>query len=260
MNTSSDLRYNVCNMSIKKHTKRLFSALLVIAALAGCATEKSTESQVLSKSETVLVTSSVALTGIETTQRALPTVVTNATQKAHYDHVYIDSKDADARSLRTIPLVDAVANNVLASNPKPVIRQELDPSKLTWFVTDKGDKRPTSLEGVGGYGIGDGNYVEVNFDVDKTLILNPDRVQFLVDKAKRVSGMFYVVGYADETGIESKNETLSKNRAVSVKEMLTEANIHSTRIVDAGAGVSRTYPDLASNRRVSITFKADQQP
>lgn len=233
---------------------------MVFAALTGCATQKPSEATVATKSETVLVTSGVALTGIETAQRALPTVVTNATQNAHYDHVYIDSKDADARSLRTIPLADAVAHNVLASDPKPVVRQELDPSKLLWFVTDKGDKRPSNLEGIGGFGIGDGNYVEVNFDVDKTAILNPDRVQFLIDKAKRVSGMFYVVGYADETGIESKNETLSKNRAISVKGMLTEASIHPTRIVDAGAGVSRTYPDLASNRRVSITFKADTQP
>lgn len=247
-------------MITKTSRTLLLPVLLVIAALSGCATQMQSEAPVAAKTEDVLVTSAVALTGIETAQRALPTVVTNATQKAHYDHVYIDSKDPDARSLRTIPLADAVANNVLASNPRPVVRQELDPSKLSWFVNDKADKRPSGLEGVGGYGIGDGNYVEVNFDVDKTVILNPDRVEFLIDKAKRVSGMFYVVGYADETGIEAKNETLSKNRALSVKGMLTEANIHSTRIVDSGAGVSRTYPDLASNRRVSITFKADTQP
>jgi hypothetical protein len=174
--------------------------------------------------------------------------------------VYVDSQDVNARSLRTIPLTDAIAHDVLASSEKPVIRQELDPSKLTWIVSGKPDLRPTSLEGVGGYGVADATYVEVNFDVDKTEILNKENVQTLIDKAARVSGMFYVVGYADKTGIEAKNQTLSSNRATSVKSLLTEASINESRILDSGAGVSTTYPDLAANRRTAITFKIDPTP
>ncbi|WP_083634090.1 OmpA family protein [Rhodoferax antarcticus] len=233
------------------------SLIAVAISVAGLAGGCSSVSLVQPVVPAPVLASRVVPNGIESAQRALPTLIGNSTQPAHYDHVYIDSKDAAARSLKTITLDDAIAHDVLASNPLPVVRQEIDPDKLKWLTFNKADRRPTSLEGVGGYGVGDGNYVEVNFDTDKTEILNKDKVLPLIKKASRVTGFFYVVGYADETGIEAKNKTLSQNRAISVKDLLTAANIHESRIHDSGAGVSRTYPDLASNRRTSISFKVD---
>lgn len=248
------MRYNLCNMNTNNFSTKHFVMLTVIALLTGCATGVKTESAVVSD-KPVAVAPALVEHGIESAQRALPTVVTNVKQVAHYDHVYIDSSDVNARSLKTITLEDAVAHDVLASSPLPVVRQEIDASKLEWVTFDSGFERPTSIEGVGGFGVEDGNFVEVNFDVDKTEILNKEKISPLIDKAARVSGIFYVVGYADETGIESKNKALSLNRAISVKEMLVQANIHPTRVIGTGAGVSRTYPELSSNRRASIVFK-----
>lgn len=242
-------------MNIKTFNAQSISMLTVFALLTGCATGVKPEATEAAHAPVAVVVPPVAANGIESAQRALPTLVTNVTQNAHYDHVYVDSRDANARSLKTITLEDAVAHDVLASSPFPVVRQEIDPSKLQWVTFDNADSRPSSIEGVGGSGVEDGNYVEVNFDVDKTEILNREKIQPLIAKAGRVSGIFYVVGYADETGIEAKNRTLSTNRAISVKELLAQANIHPSRIIDSGAGVSRTYPHLALNRRASISFK-----
>ena len=242
-------------MTIKSNINRILSIATAISLLAGCATGVKPVTAEASTNPSVAEMPPTAANGIESAQRALSTVVTNVTQNAHYDHVYVDSREANARSLKTITLEDAVAHSVLASTALPVVRQEIEPSKLQWITFESADSRPSSIEGVGGFGVEDGNYVEVNFDVDKTEILNREKIQPLIAKAGRVSGIFYVVGYADETGIEAKNKTLSTNRAISVKELLAQANIHPSRIVDSGAGVSRTYPDLALNRRASISFK-----
>jgi len=243
-------------MNSKNNFKRTAIFCFFAVWLTGCSGLKPVEQ---SDSHSNVVRPDVDSSGIEAAQRALPTINGNSTQRAHYDHVYIDPRDAKARSLKTITLDDAIANDVLASSNLPVVRQEIDTEKLRWVVFSKADRRPSDIEGVGGFGIEKGNYTEVNFNVNETEILNKEKILPLVSKAGRVSGVFYLVGYADETGIEAKNKTLSEKRANSVKEFLVAANIHRTRIIESGGGISRIYPDLASNRRTSIIFKLDSK-
>lgn len=192
---------------------------------------------------------------IESSYRALPTKSGSAIQPAHYQHVYLNSADPNAGSLKTITLKDAVENDVLASSDLHVV--PLSGERLKWSVFDKGLIRPTALEAVGGSDVVSSNVVEVNFDTDKTEILNPENLAQLVKHALRVSGTVYVVGYADETGIESKNETLSLARADVVVDALTQAGIPRAKINRFGAGVSRYYSSLSLNRRTSVSFHID---
>lgn len=194
-------------------------------------------------------------TDIDVAHRALPTLVSNVEQPAHYQHVYIDPLSPSAGSLQTITLDDAVKHGVLASSDfqtKPL--SKIDPDGLKWSVLERGYKRPTEIEGVGGVGIENNNFAEVNFDLNQTDILNPDHLTKLITKAGRVSGVFHVVGYADESGIESRNLKLSAERAQAVAQALTSAGVNRSRVVDSGAGVSRLYPGLRANRRASVTL------
>lgn len=196
---------------------------------------------------------------IDMVQRALPTQAANAMHSAHYAHVYIDTSAKSAQSLQTITLADAIASEVLASSDlqvKPL--EKIDTKALQWVVLGKGYSTPTPLEGVGGTGIKGGTFAEVNFAINDSEILNRDPIAELVNKFSRVSGVFHVVGYADETGIEAKNLTLSEDRANAVVLALTAAGVHKTRIVHSGAGISRVYPELAANRRASVSFKVDE--
>jgi len=237
------------------HNKHIFLTILAgaTAMLVGCASSHVS----LDKSVNDSALKPVAYTGIEVGSRALPTQTATGKQPAHYDHVYLDPRDPSAESLKTIPLQDAIANDVLASSNLKVIKQG-ETGALNWLVTGKGTSRPSSLEGAGGAGVASNNYTEVNFEIDKTEILNRENLAGILKASSRVEGIFYVVGYADETGIERKNLTLSQDRAKSVVDYLLSSNINRTRIMDYGAGVSKLYPDLASNRRVSITFKVEK--
>lgn len=192
--------------------------------------------------------------GIEVTQRALPTKIDAARQPAHYQHVYVDSLSDVAESLKTIPLADAVANDVLASSDLKVRRMNIDQSKLNWVVLDRATTRPLEIEAVGGFGIDRENLSEVYFDLNETVILSPERLDKLIQKAQKVSGKFYIVGYADESGIEAKNYLLSQERAAAVAAYLAARNVHSSRINNYGAGVSHLYQGLDKNRRASVSF------
>lgn len=231
------------------------SLLVSVAAMltAGCATHTPVGQETQARIAPAAVNED---RGIESAQRALPTRVDNVKQPAHYQHVYIDSQDENAGSLQTITLADAVENNVLASSPLQVKRlDKVDPAGLRWVVMDRGFHRPSEIEGVGGADVQSKLFTNVNFNVNETEILNKSRLDELLALAARVSGMFYVVGYADETGIESKNLTLSKDRAQAVADALIAGGVNATRVKVAGAGVSRTYPTLAENRHASITFR-----
>lgn len=224
---------------------------MVASALAGCATNKAEPQASATQIQIVKEDN-----GIESAQRALPTRVGNVKQPAHYQHVYIDSMDDNAGSLQTIPLEDAVANNVLASSPLQV--KKLDPVEgngQRWVVMDHGFARPKDIEGVGGADVHSKLFSSVHFNVNETEILDKTRIDDLLKLAARVSGIFYVVGYADETGIESKNLTLSKDRAQAVADALIAGGVNETRVKTSGAGVSRLYPTLAENRHASITFR-----
>lgn len=221
-------------------------AAICLVALSGCA------SQVLQQSTDSLQT----IKSIETAQRALPTQTGNVKQPAHYQHVYIDSSDPNSGSIQTISLADAVESNVLASSPlqaKPL--DKVDPKGLRWMVMDRDFARPSEIEGVGGADVAAKLFSVVNFDVNKTEILNREKLDELLQLASRVSGMFYVVGYADETGIEAKNVTLSKERAQAVADALMAGGVNSTRVHVSGAGVSRIYPTLRENRHTSVSFR-----
>lgn len=192
--------------------------------------------------------------GIETAQRALPTKVDAARQPAHYQHVYVDSLSEASESLKTLSLADAVANDVLSSNNLKIQQLNLDNSKLKWIVLDRSAMRPSEIEAVGGYGIEKENLSEVNFELNQTGIINPERLDKLIQKAQKVSGVFYVVGYADESGLEAKNYLLSQERSASVSAYLISHNVNPSRIHSSGAGVSHLYQELNQNRRASVSF------
>lgn len=224
-----------------------FLNLCLMMELTGCS--------VISPAPSSSSTTILDARGIEVASRALPTQQATVVQPAHYQHVYVDSSDPQAGSLQTVTLKDAVENNVLASTDKKV--QRIDKNGLNWLVFDKSARQPSEIEAVGGIDVLNNNSVEVNFDTDKTDILNIENLQPLIVKASRVSGVFYVVGYADETGSEGKNELLSQNRAKSVVDTLVAAGVNRSRINDFGAGVSHLYSDLALNRRTSVLFNID---
>lgn len=194
--------------------------------------------------------------GIESAQRALPTRSNTVSEPAHYQHVYIDTKEPNAGSLQTISLGDAVRSNVLASSElqaKPLAK--IAPESLSWVVLDRGFSRPSSIEGVGGAGLMPSTFVEVNFPLNETVPIQPERLKSLTDIAKRVGGIFFVVAYADESGIEASNKLLSDERAKAVAQALMDAGVNPTRVKAVGAGISRLYPGLDANRRASVTFR-----
>lgn len=206
-------------------------------------------------SEPSLPMQSQASSNITIAQRALPTITNNVSQPAHYQHVYIDANGKNSGSIQTITLADAVASGVLASSDlqaKPL--DKIDSAKLNWVILDKGFSRPSELEGVGGADVSAKNFSEVNFALNESEILEKTKLDALLKVASRVNGMFYVVGYADETGVEAKNLTLSQDRAKAVADALVAGGVNVSRVKFFGAGVSHTYTDLAANRRASIAL------
>lgn len=234
--------------------KTLFVIGAVVAA--GCATKRPAVESSASYPSTP---GQVPVEGIVTAERALPTLVGNVVQPAHYQHVYINEIDANAHSLQTVSLDDAIKNRVLASSELQVVKlAKLDPQALQWTIFDKGYKTPSAIEGVAGFDVQPVNFTEVNFATNQTEMLDTAPLVSITNLAARVSGLFYVVGYADVSGAESKNKKLAKERAQAVADALIEGGVNATRITVAGAGVSLVYPDLAPNRRATITFKVTE--
>ena len=225
------------------------SFLLVSAAalgLVGCASPDGTSKVVdVSKSDT----------GIGSAQRALPTVANNVIQPAHYQHVFIDTRNDDAGSLQTISLQDAVENNVLSSSDiqaKPL--SKISPDSLRWIVLENGFPRPKEIEGVGGAHVKQNNFADVHFETNKTEILDVANIEKMLKMASRIDGIFHIVGYADETGIEASNQTLSQDRAKVVSDAIIAGGVSPSRVKAVGAGISCTYQDLSANRRATIAF------
>jgi outer membrane protein OmpA-like peptidoglycan-associated protein len=234
--------------------KQLRNILISVAVVAtvGCASKP----LILETATSPTLPGHVPVEGIVTAERALPTLVGNVLQPAHYQHVYIDETEANAHSLQTIKLDDAVKNGVLASSELQVVKlAKLEPQALQWTTFENGYKTPSSIEGVAGFDVRPVNFAEVNFATNQVEILDTEPLVAITNLASRVSGLFYIVGYADVSGAESKNKKLSKDRAQAVADALIEGGVNSTRITVAGAGVSLVYPDLAPNRRATITFK-----
>jgi outer membrane protein OmpA-like peptidoglycan-associated protein len=70
-----------------------------------------------------------------------------------------------------------------------------------------------------------------------------------------------IVGHTDDTGGDTVNQTLSENRALSVKEALVELGIEETRLSTTGRGSSEpavpntSAANRAINRRIQFIFE-----
>ena len=240
-------------MYFNKQSQTLIS-LAVLVLMAGCTSAPQVAAVDLA------APAPVKTRGVDVAARALPTRTTTIAEPARYEHVYIDTASSSATSLQTITLEDAVKSEVLASSElqvKPL--SKIDEKALNWIVLDAtGYKTPSAIEGVGGAGIEDGHFAEVNFPLNGTDVLNEDHLASLIAKARRVAGVFNVVGYADESGIYQSNVELATERAKVVATLLVDAGISRTRVIDVGAGISHLYPGLDANRRASVTFRIEE--
>ncbi|THF60653.1 OmpA family protein [Pseudothauera rhizosphaerae] len=74
-----------------------------------------------------------------------------------------------------------------------------------------------------------------------------------------------VEGHTDSTGAASYNQTLSENRAASVRSYLIQQGVEANRLIAVGYGLSRPIADnstaagRAQNRRVEILIVPEQQ-
>jgi len=74
-----------------------------------------------------------------------------------------------------------------------------------------------------------------------------------------------VEGHTDSTGSASYNQTLSENRAASVRSYLIQQGVEANRVLAVGYGMSRPIADnrsaagRAQNRRVEILIVPQQQ-
>lgn len=227
------------------HSTKSFVALALLACMASASAQQAP----------VLDPNGKAVS-ISAGSRAMPTQTTSVVEPARYQHVFVDSKSPSGRTVQTISLQDAVANDVLASSELEIQRQQaIERGSLVWIVTEAGGvRRPSDLEGAGGEGAAAVNASEVNFALNEADILNPERLSSLLRVASRLNGVFHVVGYADETGPESLNAMLSKQRADSVAQFLKDQGVNESRIQAKGAGVSLLYPGLPENRRATVVF------
>ena len=173
------------------HSTKSFVALALLACMASASAQQAP----------VLDPNGKAVS-ISAGSRAMPTQTTSVVEPARYQHVFVDSKSPSGRTVQTISLQDAVANDVLASSELEIQRQQaIERGSLVWIVTEAGGvRRPSDLEGAGGEGAAAVNASEVNFALNEADILNPERLSSLLRVASRLNGVFHVVGYADETG------------------------------------------------------------
>ena len=101
-------------------------------------------------------------------------------------------------------------------------------------------------------------YVNVFFDVNKAEIqegsINSVNYlkQFMMDNPYMKAT---IIGYADETGTESRNQTLSTNRAKNVYDILVSAGIESSRLTYAGGGIDASVGKDARQLARKVIFK-----
>ncbi len=101
-------------------------------------------------------------------------------------------------------------------------------------------------------------YINVYFDINKTKIqdgsLNSVNYlkQFMLDNPYVSAEL---IGYADETGTEARNKTLSQNRAKMVFDVLVAAGINPTRLSYFGGGEDTSVAKDARQLARKVTFK-----
>lgn len=103
-------------------------------------------------------------------------------------------------------------------------------------------------------------YSNVFFDVNKTSIqegsLNSVNYikQFMLDNPNIKAT---IIGYADETGSDARNQKLSTDRAKSVFDMLVAAGVDSSKLTYAGGGVDASVGKEARPLARRVIFKLD---
>ena len=101
-------------------------------------------------------------------------------------------------------------------------------------------------------------YMNVYFDLNKKIVqkgsLNSVNylIQFMKDN-RNVSAL--LIGYADETGEERQNQTLSENRAKGIFDILVSAGINPSRLSYAGGGEDKSVTKKARQFARKVTFK-----
>jgi OOP family OmpA-OmpF porin len=101
-------------------------------------------------------------------------------------------------------------------------------------------------------------YINVYFDVNKKEVQEGSLnsviylIQFMKDN-RNVSDQ--LIGFADETGKENQNQTLSKNRAKGIFDILVSAGIHPSRLSFAGGGEDKSVTKKARQFARKVTFR-----
>jgi OOP family OmpA-OmpF porin len=101
-------------------------------------------------------------------------------------------------------------------------------------------------------------YVNVFFDVNKTIVqkgsLNSVNYlkQFMMDNTSVTA---ILIGYADETGKQNQNLSLSRKRAKTVFDILVSAGINPSRLSYSGAGEDKSVSEKARQFARKVTFR-----
>jgi outer membrane protein OmpA-like peptidoglycan-associated protein len=126
------------------------------------------------------------------------------------------------------------------------------------------------LEGTGVDVVRDGDYIQlqmpssITFDTGQSVI-KPAFRPVLDDISNTLSQyestLVHIAGHTDNVGSDSSNQTLSVNRANSVRSYMTSKGVVSQRIVTTGYGETMPIADNSTdfgrqeNRRVEITLQ-----
>jgi OOP family OmpA-OmpF porin len=152
----------------------------------------------------------------------------------------------------------AILKNKEASPNKELIMTELD---ARYIRKDEANKYANVVTGSNVDFIRsllNSGYINVYFDTDKSKIqegsLNSVNYlkQFMIDNPYVNAEL---IGYADETGSEENNRTLSQNRAKKVFDVLVAAGIKPSRLSYFGGGEDKTVTKGARQLARKVTFK-----
>lgn len=106
------------------------------------------------------------------------------------------------------------------------------------------------------------------FDLNKATVRSEseETLQSIAEIMKEYSNtIFHIEGHTDSTGSESYNETLSRERAASVRQFLISAGIPENRMTSEGYGESQpiasnnTAQGRQENRRVEISLDKERE-
>lgn len=155
--------------------------------------------------------------------------------------------------------IEVLKNKEVAATPnKDLIMTELDER---YVRKDEADKYANVVTGSNVDFIRqllNSGYINVYFDVNKSRIqdgsLNSVNYlkQFMLDNPTVNAEL---IGYADETGSENRNKTLSQNRAKRVFDVLVAAGISPARLSYYGGGEDKSVTKDARQFARKVTFK-----